>query len=101
MVLFLKNHYVVRQKFYFLFRRFSNIHVSGNVSEMLQMLYHYQILIQVGERKPHTESNKEKKVHFIYPIVSQVSIDGGQPLKLCCKAQGFDKVPTVSFTNTY
>nr|XP_022324253.1 fibroblast growth factor receptor 3-like isoform X2 [Crassostrea virginica] len=52
------------------------------------------IEVQVGERKPHTESNKEKKVHFIYPIVSQVSIDGGQPLKLCCKAQGFDKVPT-------
>lgn len=54
-----------------------------------------RIEVQVGERTEQKGTEQTKKVEFIYPTHSQISVEGKSPLKLCCKAQGFDKVPTM------
>ncbi|XP_056013331.1 fibroblast growth factor receptor 4-like isoform X4 [Ostrea edulis] len=52
------------------------------------------IEVKVGGDKTSADTT-DKRVHFIYPTLSQFSVEANQPLKLCCKAEGFNKVPTM------
>ncbi|XP_062608785.1 fibroblast growth factor receptor 4-like isoform X2 [Saccostrea cucullata] len=53
------------------------------------------IEVKAGRNKTMAEITTDKKIYFIYPTQSQINVDASQPLKLCCKAEGFDKLPMM------
>jgi hypothetical protein len=55
------------------------------------------IYFLVGEDKSSADIKMDKKVYFIYPTLSQFNVEANHPLKLCCKAEGFNQVPTVLY----